>query len=130
MNLILFVHKNASQKGQNLNRVMNLNFNMLEIESLQTLNALKSRLKKVCDYNKDIFVLLTDSNQRLIELTSLFDLLEGKRILLVLPDDSKTNRSAALKLYPRFFTNVSDTYDDLCAVITKITHHETKVLTN
>jgi hypothetical protein len=55
-----------------------------------------------------------------------FNDMENKRIILILPDDSKAIIKAALKFYPRFFTYINDSYDDLCAVLTKMTCQERK----
>jgi len=120
MNLILYVHQDSSRKGSTIKRVIEQNFKGLEIEYIQTFNALKARLKKVSTYNKEIYVLLADSKNRLAELTKLIDLLEDKRIILIVPDDSKATLSSALKFFPRFFTPISDTYNDLRDVLTKM----------
>ena len=131
MNLILFVHQAASHKGGIFKQRMEQNFKGLEIETFQTFNEFKARLKRVYIYDKEIFVLLADSKHRLKELTSLMDLLEGKRILLILPDDSETTTSTAHHFFPRYFTYVNDTYDDLCAVILKMTTQEkTNIVSN
>ena len=120
MNLTLYVHQDASKKGSLLIKVLEKNFKNLEIESFRTFNALKERLKQVSIYNEEIYVLLADTKKRLNELTGLVDLLESKRIILILPNHSKTTLSSALKFFPRFFTPVSDNYHDLCDVLTKM----------
>jgi hypothetical protein len=50
--------------------------------------------------------------------------MEDKRILLILPDDSPIVVSMAHQFFPRFFTYVNDTYEDLCAVLTKMINQE------
>ncbi|WP_300455028.1 hypothetical protein [Desulfobacula sp.] len=127
MKLILFVHQNASSKGTTFRKLIKQNFKGLEIETFQTFNGFKTRLKQVSLYDQEIFVLFTDSKDRLKELTSLIDLLEGKRILLILPDDSNATTSVAHHFFPRYFTYVNDTYDDLCAVLIKMTQQEKKI---
>ena len=121
MNLILFVHQDSSHKGMIFKNRIEQNFKGLEIETFQTFNGFKDRLKEVCLYDKEIFVLLADSKNRLKELTWLIDLLDSKRIILILPDNSEATTSAAHKFFPRYFTYINDTYDDLCAVLTKMT---------
>jgi len=120
MNLILFAHQDSFNKGATFKRVMDQNFNKIEIQTFQTFNAFKARLKQVSIYDREIYVLLADSKNRLKELTSLIDLLEGKRIILILPDDSKVSLFMAHQFFPRFFTYINDTYDDLCAVLIKM----------
>ena len=69
---------------------------------------------------KDIFILLAASESRLSELISLVDLLEGKCIILIVPDESNASLSMAIQFFPRFFTPVSETYSDLCDVLNKM----------
>ncbi|WP_148214657.1 hypothetical protein [Desulforapulum autotrophicum] len=126
MNLILFVHQESSPIGANFKKRMEQNFKGLRIEILQTINTFKTRLKQISIYDKEIFILLADSQNRLKELSSLIDLLDGKRIILILPDDSDATTSAAHHFYPRYFTYVNDTYNDLCAVLIKMTQQEKK----
>lgn len=121
MNLVLYIHQDASQKGETLKTIIEQNFNETKIQTLQTFNAFKSRLKEVSVFDeKELFVLLADSSDRLNELSSLIDLLEGKRIILVLPDESKATLSRASKFFPRFFTPVSERYSVLCEVLIKM----------
>ena len=126
MNLILFIHQDASTKGEPLKEIINQHFKKTPIQSFNTVKAFKARLKQVPLYDKEIYVLLADSKNRLKQLTSLIGLLEGKRIILILPDDSKAILSMALQFFPRFFTYINDTYDDLCAVLNKMTTSKTK----
>jgi len=130
MNLIFYVHQDASQKGAAFKKVIEQNFKRHEIEYFQTFNAFKARLKQISVYNKEIYVLLADSKNRLTELTKLIDLLEDKRIILILPDESKATLSTALKFFPRFFTPISETYADLCDVLTKMIHQGKINITN
>lgn len=125
MSLILFIHKDASKKGDILKIVIDRTFYDIKRQTFQTFNALKSRLKKSSGFiEKDIFILLADSGSRLSELISLKDLLEGKCIILILPDESNATLSMATQLFPRFFTPVSETYGDLCDVLSKMINQE------
>ena len=124
MNLILFAHKDASKKGVILKSIIEQQFKENKIEIFQAFNAFKSRLKQVSIYDKEIFILLADSRNRLKELISLIDLLNDRRIILILSDDSKATTHIAHQFFPRYFTYINDTYDDLCAVLKKMTHQE------
>jgi hypothetical protein len=124
MKLIFFTHQDASEKGANLKRVMNQNLIDTDIQFFHTFNSFKERLKRISVYEKEIYVLLADSKNRLKEINQLIDLLEDKRIILILPDASKTNLSMAHHLYPRFLTYINNTYDDLCAVLIKMINRE------
>lgn len=122
MNLILFLHQESSQKGEIFRNFLNHHFKEFEIQTLQTFNAFKARLKQASDYDHEVFILFVDSKRRLNKLTRLIDLLENRRIVLIIPDDSKTTVSMALQFFPRYFTSINETYKDLCDVLIKMTH--------
>lgn len=124
MNLILFIHQDASENGEILKGVIKQNFNRFDLQTIQTFNALKARLKLISSYDNEVFVLLTDSETRLNELCSLADLLEDRRIVLILFNDSKATLSKAQRLFPRYFTYMNDTYKDLCSVLAKMMNKE------
>jgi len=126
MNPVLFIHKDSPIKGETLKKVIDQKFKKIETHTLQTFNSLKERLKQVSNYNKEIFILLADSKRRLNKLTPPIDLIERKRIILILPDGSKATVSIAHQFFPRYFTYINDTYAGLCAVITKMTSKKTK----
>ncbi len=122
MNLIMFIHQSASKKGEILEKIIDQNFKGFEKQTVHTVNAFKARLKQVSDYDREIFIVLADSIKRINELTSLVDLMEDRRIILILPDDSKETASKSHQFFPRYFTYVNDTYADLCAVISKMSN--------
>ncbi|MCP3873579.1 MAG: hypothetical protein GY699_10555 [Desulfobacteraceae bacterium] len=120
MKLIIFIHQGSSTKGENFKNTIGQNLKKSEIQVLQTFNSFKTRLKQVSNYAEEIFILFVDSEKRLTELTSLIDLIENRRVILVLPNKSKVVLSMAHHFFPRYFTYVNDTYTDLFAVINKM----------
>ncbi len=125
MSLILFIHQDSSKKGEILKTAISQKINGGNLTIVKTFNAFKTRLKESPDFiEKEIFILLAESKNRLTELISLIDLLEGRLIILILPDESKATLSRATHFFPRFFTPVSKTYDDLCDVINKMIKQE------
>ncbi|MCP4550939.1 MAG: hypothetical protein GY834_02615, partial [Bacteroidetes bacterium] len=111
-------------KGENLKKIIDQKIKEHNIQTFQTFNSFKARLKKASNYNKEVFILLADSKRRLSKLTSLIDLLENNRIVLIIPDDSKATVSTALQFFPRYFTIINDTYNDLCEVLIKMIHQK------
>ena len=124
MNLIFFIHTDSSENGETLKRIMRQMFDTLEMEVYQSFNSLKAKLKQASNYSGEIFILLAESKSRLNELTSLVDLMDGRRILLILPDESELTISMAHQFFPRYFTFVNETYQDLCDVLIKMVHQE------
>lgn len=123
MTLILFIHQEAAHQGEALHTKMTQNFGVNSIQAVHTINALTHILKQPVGCDQKVYVLLADSLQRLQELYSLFTLLDGRRIVLVIPDDTKETISLAHQFYPRFFTYSNTAYDDLCAVLYKMMNH-------
>ncbi|MCD4742238.1 MAG: hypothetical protein K8R67_07155 [Desulfobacteraceae bacterium] len=125
MKLVFFIHKDSSKKGEILQKIINTNFYGTKCQIFRAFDTLKKSLKREIQLTEnEIFILLAESVSRLNELNSFIDLLEGKRIILILPDSSKASLSKASKFFPRFFTSISDTYDDLCDVLNKIINQE------
>ncbi len=122
MKLIIFIHQSSSTKGEHFKNSIDQNLKKIEIQVLQTFNSFKARLKQISNYAEEIFILFVDSEKRLTELTSLIDLIEDKRVILVLPNKSKAVLSMAHHFFPRYFTYVNNTYTDLFAVINKMTN--------
>jgi hypothetical protein len=121
MKIILFAHKDSLKTGAVLKKALEQNFQEIKLHVFKTFNSFKSNLKQGTGNSRnEILILLVDSIKRLDQLVSLADLMEGKRILMVLPDDSHKCVSKALRFSPRFFISVSDSYDDLCDVIDKM----------
>ena len=121
MNLILFIHEDSLEKGWALKHIIDQNFYGTELTVIHTFGSFKTRLKKSANpAEKEIIILFAESQSRLNKLTALIDLLEGKRIILILPDESKATLSIAVRFFPRFVTRMNDTYDDLCDVLNKM----------
>ncbi len=127
MNLILFVHQDASRQGEALQKKIGRHFDENIIQTVHTFNALKHILKQPGGCDQKVYVLLAESPLRLQELFCLIDLLDGRRIVLVLPDDAMTTVSMVHRFYPRFFTYINNNYDDLCAVLYKMTNKKTPI---
>ena len=121
MKFIIYYHKDAVELGQKLNNMLEKNFSRFECQIFQTSTSLKERFKLVRDYNeKEIYILLADSQGRLKELTALVDFIEDKCLILILPDETRSTLSKAYGLFPRFCTKISENYDDLCRVLNKM----------
>lgn len=122
MKFVIYYHKDTFTSGQILEAALNQEFAGVEHQVFQTFNGLKERFKQICNYNeKEIFIILADSRGRLEELTTLIDLMEDKRLILILFDESKATLSKASRFFPRFCTKISSNYGDLCKVLNKMT---------
>ncbi|MCF8077423.1 MAG: hypothetical protein K9K63_14480 [Desulfotignum sp.] len=123
MDLILFIHQDGAHQGEALYTKMTQYFGVNSIQAVHTMTALTHILKQPGGRDHKVYVLLAESRHRLQELYCLFTLLDGRRIVLVLPDDTKETISLTHQFYPRFFTYSDTAYDDLCAVLYKMMNH-------
>jgi hypothetical protein len=124
MDFVLFIHQDASESGAGLKRIIEEKFCQSSIQTIQTFNSFKKRLKEPPSYNNEIYILFADTKHLLTEFLELRDLFEDRRIILILPDDAKSTLSKAHRLFPRFLTTISDTYEDLCSVLCKMIRPE------
>ncbi len=127
MNIVLFAHK---EKGELLRNTIEKNGYGAKFHVFHNFNAFKSKLKKKFrNNNNEVLILFAESLNRLKQLISLVDLMEGKRIVLILPDESELTLAVAAQFFPRFFMSISDDYDNLCQVIGRMTDkNETSVV--
>jgi len=121
MYFVLFIHQDSSETGATLKNIIDQNFDGIELETLRTVNQFEAKLRQFSNcYDRELLIILVDSKHRLNELIPLIQLLEDKRLILILPDQSNDVLSVAHRFYPRFFTYINDTYDDLCSVLDKM----------
>ncbi len=121
MNFVLFIHEDVYETGNVLEQCVSNRTAGSLVEKIHTFNALRTRLKRIAFYgDTDVFILLADTRYRLAEFVSLMDFLADKRLILVIPDDSEATLTAVHKLFPRYFTVMNETYDDLGDVVNKM----------
>jgi len=69
---------------------------------------------------KRICVILTELEQDLLSLFAIRDMLKRTRLILVLPDNSKTCISLGHRFYPRFSEPISSGFSNTAAVLAKM----------
>lgn len=128
MNLIFFIHKDVCYTNFDFKTNIAEKFMQENIQTVHTFNAFKARLKKASDYNEDIFIIFADSELRLKELSGLIDLLDGKRLVLILPDDEPATLSTAHLFFPRFIAFAKDKNTNLCDVLDKMMTQKNSII--
>ena len=68
-------------------------------------------------------VLLAESQQQLLDILSLHDLLENVRVILILPDRVYDTTSKGLLLRPRFMEYIDGNFENIAAVLNKMKEH-------
>ena len=102
------------EKGWNLKEAIGVHFALSDFQVAHSFNEFETILNNTMayQYNQMAIIMLAGKAQ-LTRLLEMKGLLKGMRLVMVLPNESKTIRSLALKLYPRFFTSQTNNYDDL-----------------
>ena len=72
-------------------------------------------------YGGAIGVLLATSTTALMEIFAVKDFISDIRKVLILPDSELDTISLGLKLYPRFFSYADSDFEDVAAVLRKMT---------
>ena len=80
VNLILYASKDASRNGTVLKRQIGRQVKTQKIQTIQTFNAFKARLKQISVYDKEIFILLADTKNRLKIVLSMRFVLSMRQI--------------------------------------------------
>ncbi len=116
---VLFYTTTADGVAQRLQRVIEGLVPKENTEIHRTIDSLSNRLRRP-RYDLAVAVLLAASREDLLELLSIRDLLDGIRIILVLPDREDGTIAKGHRLYPRFLTYSDSDLLDVAAVLSKM----------
>jgi len=83
------------------------------------INTLSLKLRKSLG-ELTIAILLAESKEELLDLLSIRDLLNGIRIILILPDGNKDSIKKGHALSPRFLTYTDSDFNWITAVLKKM----------
>lgn len=105
--------------GAQLQRVVEELVPKEKIEICRTIDSLTRRLRRP-RYNLALAVLLAANREDLLDLLSIRDLLDGIRIILLLPDRDMDTIAKGHTLRPRFLTYADSDFLDVAAVLRKM----------
>lgn len=116
--LIAYADARSGSEGQRLLQALLSVTGQYNAEYFFSVEPLKKRFKQLHRYDEQhVYVLLADSRERLEQLHSLGILLEDRKIVLILPNNTKETYALGFRMYPRFVTLMPGAYHDLCAVV-------------
>jgi len=121
---ILFVHPDAGREGKVLHQTVEQYFTGTEILVSAAIESLAETVERECDPAGTIYIVLADSKSRLRDLSEISNLMEGKRLVLILPDDSKNTLSDSMRFFPRYVCCMGSSYHQLCDVLVKMTQNQ------
>ena len=120
VHVIMFIARAAGSVGERLHEAVRKACSGCSCEVCQSGSELEARLHLPARFGElELFILLADTRHRLNELLQLKTLLDGRWILLILPDSEENTRGLGFQLFPRFVAHISDNFEDVEAVIKK-----------
>ena len=119
MNVILYTNGKNHATNERLQKKVESAISLDQVEIFQTNKDLVKRANRF-PREIDLAVLLAQSDEQLAELLALKDLLEGVRIILILPNRAKDTVSKGLTLRPRYFSFADSHFVDVAAVLTNM----------
>jgi hypothetical protein len=84
-----------------------------------TIESLVGHLRQPAGDSDTVYIISTQADDLSLLLTKS-QLLLGKRIILILPDESEQTIAAGHKLQPRFITHVNSDFSEIGAVLRKM----------
>ena len=119
MNVLLFINPSScSEKTRLLNKIESA----VKDNTIELITDFKKFLKRLKRFSHTIAaaVLFAYSNDTLLDILSVKELLEDVRIILILPDRLPGTISKGHLLRPRFMTYADSDFEDVKAVLNKM----------
>ena len=117
MNVIFFTSIDHSVANR-LTRVLEVHVSRKELETFRNIDIFSERLHQPLP-DPVVFVLQICSREELMDILPLRELLQDRRIILVLPDSEPETVSLGHILRPRFITYGDSDYMDMSAILGK-----------
>ena len=119
MNIILYTNSKEIKAGERLLNKICSKFSCEHIEVIHDLDDFRKRIYSF-PKNIDVAVILTTSSSQLSDIIQYSDALDEIEIILILPDQKKNTVSMGLTLYPRFLAYMDSDFNDVSAVLEKL----------
>lgn len=118
---VFMIHSAAGKTGGRLEKTMKDRFSNIEQEYYGNADAFGERLSRPrCYMEYVIYIVFADTMARIKELMAIKELLEGKRLLLIVTGNQKKMLSMAHQLHPRFISCDTDRFEELGDVLEKM----------
>ncbi len=119
MNIILYTNGKEMKAGERLLNKICSKFSCEHIEIIDNLDDFRKRIYSF-PKNIDVAVILATNSSQLSDIIQYSDVLDEIEIILILPDQNKDTVSMGLTLYPRFLAYMDSDFDDVKAVLEKL----------
>ena len=119
MNIILYVNGKETTKSELLIKTVELKAVNANLEIYHHFEDLFERINRL-PKDIDAAILYAQSVGQLSGMIALKDLMDGVRVLLILPNREKNTVSMGLDLFPRFVGYSDSEFEDFAAILEKM----------
>jgi hypothetical protein len=116
---ILFYSSKTQAPGVSIGESLRTLVQDERIETYRSIEDLANGLRQLLDPDA-IVILQAGDRQELLRILSLRDLLQGVRIILLVPDREEETISLAHRLRPRFLASSESGFSDTMSVVRKM----------
>lgn len=125
--IVLYIDPQAGEEGRRLQHTVDKHFQPVARKICPDLSSLKQCLKRPALYGDlNLYVLLTDTKERLDQLHELSGYFEDRKVLLILPDGERLTFFSGFRIWPRYLTPKSESYHDVCQVLEKMIEYHNR----
>lgn len=119
--LVLLIHYKAGVTGKRLGNTVREQFSNVELEYYDSIGSFHKRLCQPDRHKEnEIYVILADNQERLEKIVGLKKLLDGRRLVLILPGNEKKLLSLGHRLQPRYVSTETEGFEELISVLKKM----------
>lgn len=130
MKHLLFYSGATDGAGESLKKILMDTVPKEDIEICRTIHDLAYKilpLRTITDSKKTIHVLIATSEQELLDLYSVRDLLTDLRVILIAPNRNDETVKKAHDMYPRYLGYLDDNFKEIGEVFAKMLKNGNKL---
>lgn len=130
MNIVLYISSEETKVSERLLNRICMDFSCDNIEIFNNMADFRRRIYSF-PRKMDVAVILAPDDSQLSDLVQYREVLEDTEIILILPDQNRDTVSKGMRLYPRFLAYIDSNFDDVSAVLSKLSikHTHDNILT-
>lgn len=118
---VILIHYKAGETGKRLKKNLLEHFPDIGLELFDSTGSFYRKLCKPSrGREQEIYIVLADTRERLEKLMGLKKLLDGRRLVLILPGNEKNILSMGHRLLPRYVSTGTDNFGELSKVLEKM----------
>jgi len=118
-NTVIFYRKKTGKKEIELQKTIAKMLEDQKIEIYKTVAELAAKLRSTC-HDRMIIILLVSDEKDFRDILAIKSLLDGVRIVLILPNANDEMVAMGHSIHPRFLSYIDGNFQEVAAVLEKI----------